>query len=94
MSDIPLTHNLWNYLGVPLLHTRVSKNHFLSILEKLKNKLAGLNPRMSSFAGWATLIQSVTSTMPAYAMQTMELPRKVCDEIDKINRNFLWGDNP
>ncbi|KAL7239794.1 hypothetical protein ACSBR2_005630 [Camellia fascicularis] len=25
-------------------------------------------------------------------MQTMELPRQLCDDIDRINRNFLWGD--
>ncbi|XP_028092237.1 uncharacterized protein LOC114292475 [Camellia sinensis] len=92
MSSIPLTQNLGKYLGVPLLHDRVSKSHFLNILEKLKSKLTGWKSGMLSLAGRATLIQSVTSAMPAYAMHTMELPRKVCDEIDKINRNFLWGD--
>lgn len=25
-------------------------------------------------------------------MQTMEIPVSVCDKLDKINRNFLWGD--
>ncbi|GMP89357.1 hypothetical protein CsSME_00040977 [Camellia sinensis var. sinensis] len=39
-----------------------------------------------------TLIQSVSSALPTYAMQTMELPIKLCKDIDRINRNFLWGD--
>lgn len=43
-------------------------------------------------AGRLTLIQSVTSSVPIYAMQTAKLPSSVCDSLDKLNRNFLWGD--
>ena len=30
--------------------------------------------------------------LPTYVMQTTLLPRKVLDDIDKVFRNFLWGD--
>ena len=43
-------------------------------------------------AGRGTLIKSVTSTIPSYSMQTTWLPQSTCDKIDKLNRNFLWGD--
>lgn len=91
-SGIPLTQNLGKYLGSPLLHTRISKHNFNEVLEKLKSRLSGWKAKNLSLAGRITLIQLVTSTIPFYNMQTMELPRKVCDDIDKINRNFLWGD--
>lgn len=45
-----------------------------------------------AMAGRVTLVQSSSSTMPSYTMQTMDLPSSVCDRIDKINKNFLWGD--
>lgn len=39
-----------------------------------------------------TLIKSVTSSLLVYTMHTIELPRFICNEIDKYNRSFLWGD--
>lgn len=89
---IPLTKDLGKYLGSPLLHTRITKSLFNDILEKLKTRLSGWKTKHLSLAGRTTLIQSVTSTIPSYNMQIMELPRRFCDEVDKINRNFLWGD--
>ncbi|OMO93701.1 reverse transcriptase [Corchorus capsularis] len=41
--------------------------------------------------GRATLVQSVTSTIPVYNMQTSRLPSSVTKQIDSLNRNFLWG---
>ncbi|XP_028120068.1 uncharacterized protein LOC114317531 [Camellia sinensis] len=89
---ISLTQDLGRYLGSPLLHSRINKTLFNEILEKLKQRLSGWKARHLSFAGRTTLIQAVTSVIPSYNMQTMELPRKFCDEVDRINRNFLWGD--
>lgn len=38
---IPLTADLGKYLGVPLIHKRVSKTTYYHILEKVKDRLAG-----------------------------------------------------
>ena len=35
--------------------------------------------------------RSVTSVVPIYTMQTAKLPVNVCNQLDRINRNFLWG---
>ena len=43
-------------------------------------------------AGQATLIKASITSIPAYAMQTMLLPQKICHRIDKLSCNFLWGD--
>lgn len=44
-------------------------------------------------AGRLTLIQSVTAAIPIYAMQTARLPISLCHQLDKLNRDFLWGDS-
>ncbi|XP_028056650.1 uncharacterized protein LOC114260679 [Camellia sinensis] len=91
-SDIPLTQNLGKYLGSPMIHGTVNRNMFRETLKKLKNRLSGWKARTFSLACRTTLIQYVTSAIPSYNMQTMEIPRRVCDEMDRLNCNFLWGD--
>ena len=46
-----------------------------------------------SLAGRITLINAVTTAIPTHVMQCTMLPTKVCKEIDKINRKFLWADS-
>ena len=58
------------------------------------NKLAGWKSRYLSFAGRAMLVKSVMSAMsaiPSHVMQGAVLPVHVCEKLDKINRDFLWG---
>ncbi|KAL7201937.1 hypothetical protein ACSBR1_033599 [Camellia fascicularis] len=74
LCGIPLTQDLGKYLGIPLLHNRVSRVHFSSICDKLQGKLSSWKANMLSLAGRATLIKSVTAALPAYTMQTMKLP--------------------
>lgn len=89
---IPLTNNLGKYLGVPLLHHRANKDHFKNIIERVQSRLAGWKSNTLMLAGRATLIQASSATIPNYMMQTMHFPTNVCDKLDRINRNFLWGD--
>lgn len=84
------TKDLGVYLGVPLIHGRVQKNHFDHIINKMQRKLSGWKASMLSLAGRAILIQTVASSIPTYTMQTIKIAKNVCDHIDKINRNFLW----
>ncbi|GMP25580.1 hypothetical protein CsSME_00002379 [Camellia sinensis var. sinensis] len=89
---IPLTFDLGKYLGVPFMHRRVTRGHFNYIIEKMQKNRAGWKTKVLSIAGRTTLFQAVSSAIPAYTMQTTAIPKNVCDEIDRINRNFLWGD--
>lgn len=89
---IPLTNNLGRYLGIPLIHGRTKKDLFDKIISDMQNKLSKWKSLTLPFAGRITLTQAVTSTIASYTMQTMDLPVSVCDKIDKINRNFVWGD--
>lgn len=61
------------------------------MLDRVKQKLVGWKANLLSMAGRTTLIQASLLTIPTYTMQCAYLPSKVLDNIDKINRNFLWG---
>ena len=61
------------------------------IVENVMSKLARWKARFLSFAGRVVLVKSVMSTIPNYVMQATALPTHLCDKLDKINRDFLWG---
>ncbi|KAA3466982.1 reverse transcriptase [Gossypium australe] len=89
--------NLGNYLGVPLLHDRVTKSTLDFVIGKVRNKLQNWDARKLSFAGRVTLAQSVLLAIPSYFMQSLAIPKGVCEEIERIARQFIWGgsvDNP
>lgn len=91
MCGSPLTSDLGKYLGVPLIHKRITRNTYNYLLDKVSTRLASWKARTLSLAGRLTLIKSVTSSIPIYVMQTTKLPASICDELDQFNRNFLWG---
>ncbi|KAG8495967.1 hypothetical protein CXB51_009247 [Gossypium anomalum] len=47
--------------------------------------------RQLSLAGRVTLAQSVLLSIPSYFIQTMMIPKGLCDEIECIVRKFVWG---
>ncbi|KAM5551745.1 hypothetical protein ABKV19_026542, partial [Rosa sericea] len=87
-----LTSNLGKYLGVPLIHSKVTKRTYAPVLDKVQSRLAGWKSKMLNLAGRITLIKAVTNSIPVYTMQTVRLPVSICDALDKCNREFLWGD--
>ncbi|KAL6194708.1 hypothetical protein ACLB2K_035785 [Fragaria x ananassa] len=94
ISDIcgsPLSDDLGNYLGVPLLHSRVTPDTYKGLVEKVQLRLASWKSHTLSMAGRHTLIQSVTAGFLVYTMQSVKLPMSICNTLDRLNRNFLWG---
>ena len=85
------TPNLGKYLGFPLKHRGGNNQDQNFILDRVKQNLAGWKANLLSLAGRTVLIQASTSTIPAYVMQCTALPKKLLDDIDRVNRNFLWG---
>ncbi|XP_024158077.2 uncharacterized protein LOC112165700 [Rosa chinensis] len=88
----PLTNDLGKYLGMPLIHSRVNKHTYNGIFDKVQNRLSSWKSKALSMAGRLTLVNSVTSSIPIYTMQTAKLPMSLCDKLDKLNRDFIWGD--
>ncbi|CAH9085655.1 unnamed protein product [Cuscuta epithymum] len=91
LSGIKPTTYLGKYLGAPIIHGRKSKDKCAFILGRVKQRLASWKEKVLNLAGRKTLVQSVTTAIPQYVMQSSLILMSICDSIDKINRNFLWG---
>nr|KYP57513.1 Retrovirus-related Pol polyprotein LINE-1 [Cajanus cajan] len=83
------TDNLGKYLGIPAHHSRVCRRDYQGIIERVNKRLSGWKSSTLSFAGRLTLCKSVLSAIPSYTMQSVFLPRSVCDEVDRLCSNFL-----
>ena len=90
MLGYSATNDLGCYLGMPLLHLRVNKATYQTILDKVDKRLIGWNAAHLSLAGRITLAHSVLQAMPIYTMQTTLLPASVCGKIEKSCRRFIW----
>ena len=88
---IQATNCLGKYLGMPLKHKGAARSQYYYIAERMLSKLVGWKARFLSFAGRCVLVKFVLTTSPNYVMQGAVLPVHLCEKIDKINRDFLWG---
>ena len=89
--NIQAANNLGNYLGFPLRNKVSNRNQFKFVVERVINKLAGWKFQLLSFVERTILVKSIMSTIPNYVMQGVTLPSHLCDKLDKISRDFLWG---
>lgn len=89
IAGFQVTDDLGKYLGVPILHKRVNQRSFRFILDKVDQRLGNWRAKTLSFAGRVTLTQSVLQVLPTYVMQSVYLPRHICDKIDKKCRKFV-----
>jgi len=80
-SGIQVTEDLGKYLGVPILHKKVTQHtyQFAVVLDKVNQRLSSWKCKTLSFAGHVTLTKSVLQALPSY-------------DIDQICRKFIWGD--
>ena len=85
------TNNFGTYLGFPLKHKGAMRGQFNFVANRVMKKLAGWKTKFLSFAGRAVLVKSVMSAIPNHVMQGTILPIHLCNKLDKINRDFLWG---
>ncbi|KAE8656312.1 hypothetical protein F3Y22_tig00117005pilonHSYRG00401 [Hibiscus syriacus] len=79
------------YLGAPMFMGRVGAAHFNFIINKFHGKLNGWTAHTLSLAGRITLAKSILSILPIYFMQVADFPLKVCAEIERHIRRFIWG---
>lgn len=62
------TEDLRKYLGVPLIHKRVSRHTFRYVIDKASQRLSTWKARNISMAGRTTLVRSVLQALPNYVM--------------------------
>ncbi|GMJ06884.1 hypothetical protein like AT3G24255 [Hibiscus trionum] len=83
--------DLGKYLGVPLLHSRVTKATYAYLLDMVQKRLLGWAAKALSLVGRVTLAKAVLQAIPVYTMQSTWLPKGLCNDIERLIRRFVWG---
>ncbi|KAL2224812.1 UNVERIFIED_CONTAM: hypothetical protein Sindi_2935000 [Sesamum indicum] len=65
-TEVALINDLGKYMGMPVLHQRVSRETYSGVLDKVYSRLAGWSRKCLSFAARVTLIQSVLAAIPTF----------------------------
>ena len=61
------------------------------LVSRIERKLAGWKGKYLSKGGKLTLIRSTLSSIPTYFMSLHIMPISVAKQIEKLQRDFLWG---
>ncbi|KAG8371078.1 hypothetical protein BUALT_Bualt13G0049500 [Buddleja alternifolia] len=86
---IGCSENLGNYLGVPLVHDRVSPRLFRELIDKVQARLSSWKAKLLNFAAHMTLLKLVMAALPVHTMQSTWLSQGTCNQLDRLNRAFL-----
>ncbi|GAU11214.1 hypothetical protein TSUD_342040 [Trifolium subterraneum] len=85
--------SLGKYLGVPLVGRAPKRSDYSYLINQVKTKLSKWKAKQLSFAGRVTLSKAVIEAIPIYPMMTTAIPKACLQEIQKIQRAFIWGDD-
>ena len=91
LTGICETHNLGKYLGFPIIHKGRRCNEFQFVVKRVQAKSDGWEFKCLSPASRLVLIKATVTSIPEYIMQCHKLLVKVCEEVNKLVRDFLWG---
>ncbi|KAA3465652.1 Retrovirus-related Pol polyprotein LINE-1 [Gossypium australe] len=86
-----VVQNIGLYLGVSLFHEKVTNNTLRFVVDKMRSKLCSWDARQLFLAGKITLAQAVLLSIRSYFMQSMLIPKGLCDEIEALVKQFIWG---
>ncbi|KAL9681628.1 hypothetical protein QQ045_013414 [Rhodiola kirilowii] len=79
------------YLGLQVGVNPSRVSTWAPILQKFKDKLASWKSVNLSMAGILVLIKAALCNMPLYYASIYKIPIIVAQEMEKIQRQFLWG---
>lgn len=82
---------LVRYFGAFITNGRATRNKFQYLINKVQERLCSWKKQSLSPTGRLTLMQSVSSQMAIFAMQHVQIPVGVCREIERLQRDFIWG---
>ncbi|KAL8140429.1 LOW QUALITY PROTEIN: hypothetical protein V2J09_006450 [Rumex salicifolius] len=88
---IPVTADLGFYLGIPLLNKAMNVGTFEPLIQSMHARLSGWKGKLLSMSGRVTLARSVLNAILVYTMASFALPRSICDRLDRVTQNFIWG---
>nr|KYP58785.1 Putative ribonuclease H protein At1g65750 family [Cajanus cajan] len=86
-----ILHFPFRYLGIPIGDNPRKSTMWRPILDKIINKLAPWKDKLISMAGRVCIINFVLTALPLYFIPFFKMPKKVVNNIIKIQRAYLWG---
>ena len=63
----------------------------MEIKEKVYKKLSGWKGKLLSLGEKEVLIKVVAQAIPTYMMSCFQLPKSLCEDLEKTIRRFWWG---
>lgn len=81
------------YLGFPTPEGRMRKGKFQSLQQRIWKRLIQWGESLLSSGGKEVLIKAVVQAIPVYVMGLFKLPESVCEDLNRLTRNFWWGDD-
>jgi hypothetical protein len=84
LESLPFT-----YLGLPMGTTKPRVEHFETLMNKVERRLTATS-NFLTHAGRLQLVNSVLSSLPTYAMCSLQLPVTVLKHIDRARKHCLW----
>ena len=79
------------YLGLPSVIGKSKIQVFAEIKEKVAKKLSGWKEKMLSLGGKEILIKVAAQAILTYTMSCFCLPKRLCEDLERMTRNFRWG---
>lgn len=73
---------------------RKGRDEFAFLIDKVQSKLSGWKVSTLSQAGRICLAESSVMSIPSYIIQINKIPASICDEIERLCRDFIWGSTP
>lgn len=87
MANLPI-----KYLGMPLGAKHKDGNCWEPVIDHFEKSLTSWKRNYLSKGGRLTLIKSTLSNLPTYYLSTLTIPGKVSKRLERIQCNFLCGD--
>lgn len=79
------------YLVLPSVIGKSKDQVFAEIKEKVGEKLFEWKEKIPSIGGKEVLIKAVIQAIPTYTMSCFQLLKGLCEDLERMERNFWWG---
>ena len=81
-----------SYLVMPLGAHYKDSSIWNPIIERMEKKLSGWKHLYLSKGGRLSLLKSTLSSLPTYYLSLFTIHKYVANRLERIKRNFLWGE--